>query len=227
MKKIYMTMVALLCGVAAMAQNEDGLYVQDIKVDKGTTAINIPVCLKNSLPVAAIAFRIAFPEGVTAKVVRGKLQSTVNDLRAPGYPVDYQLAEDGNPQIAVYDKYPFDLEDGEIFSFQATITADVAAVDGTYEVRLYNISYSAPSVPAAEMADFNVTEENNDGRSYGVSGEFTKLETTFNLTIGEGTGINSINADNVNAPVYNLAGQRVSKAQKGIFIQSGKKVAVK
>ncbi len=39
------------------------------------------------------------------------------------------------------------------------------------------------------------------------------------------TGIDNIAADgtNENAPVYNLAGQRVSKATKGILIQNGKK----
>lgn len=41
-----------------------------------------------------------------------------------------------------------------------------------------------------------------------------------------GTGIEGINAasENENAPMYNLAGQRVSRVQKGIFIQNGKKV---
>ena len=42
-----------------------------------------------------------------------------------------------------------------------------------------------------------------------------------------GTGINSINALDSKAPIYNVAGQRVSKAQKGVYIQNGKKVAVK
>ena len=46
----------------------------------------------------------------------------------------------------------------------------------------------------------------------------------------ETTGVESI--DNAqfaidNAPVYNLQGQRVVKAQKGVFIQNGKKVVVK
>ena len=43
---------------------------------------------------------------------------------------------------------------------------------------------------------------------------------------GTDTGINGITvdgADNANAPVYNLAGQRVSKDAKGILIQNGKK----
>lgn len=40
-----------------------------------------------------------------------------------------------------------------------------------------------------------------------------------------GSGISNITTDveNVNAPVYNLAGQRVSKDAKGILIQNGKK----
>jgi len=43
---------------------------------------------------------------------------------------------------------------------------------------------------------------------------------------GGGTGINDITSDtkaNPDAPVYNLAGQRVSKDAKGILIQNGKK----
>ena len=41
-----------------------------------------------------------------------------------------------------------------------------------------------------------------------------------------GTGINNVTVDeelDENAPVYNLAGQRVSKDAKGIVIQNGKK----
>jgi len=43
--------------------------------------------------------------------------------------------------------------------------------------------------------------------------------------VGGGSGITNITteAKNVNAPVYNLAGQRVSKDAKGILIQNGKK----
>ncbi len=47
---------------------------------------------------------------------------------------------------------------------------------------------------------------------------------------GVATGIEAINGAVVaedNAPVFNLAGQRVNKAQKGIYIQNGKKVLVK
>ena len=40
-------------------------------------------------------------------------------------------------------------------------------------------------------------------------------------------GISIVVADNGQAPVYNLNGQRVIKAQKGLYIIGGKKVMVK
>ncbi|MBE6260301.1 MAG: hypothetical protein E7107_05675 [Prevotella sp.] len=44
----------------------------------------------------------------------------------------------------------------------------------------------------------------------------------------DGTGISVLNAElNVNAPVYNLAGQRVENGFKGLVIQNGKKYMVK
>ena len=48
-----MTMVAMLCGVAAMAQNPTGqfdneLYAEEVKLDKGTTDFTLPICMKNA-----------------------------------------------------------------------------------------------------------------------------------------------------------------------------------
>lgn len=49
------------------------------------------------------------------------------------------------------------------------------------------------------------------------------------VTGGDVSGISSITTNSVNAdaPVYNLAGQRVSKDAKGVLIQNGKKFVVK
>lgn len=46
---------------------------------------------------------------------------------------------------------------------------------------------------------------------------------------GGGTGINTVKAAelNANAPIYNLAGQEVSKGYKGVAIQNGKKMILK
>ena len=51
---------------------------------------------------------------------------------------------------------------------------------------------------------------------------------SFSIDGGEATGISAITADgsiivNDKAPMYNLAGQRVSDSYKGVVIQNGKK----
>ena len=38
------------------------------------------------------------------------------------------------------------------------------------------------------------------------------------------TGINAVEKANENGPIYNIAGQRLNKMQKGINIVNGKKV---
>jgi len=49
----------------------------------------------------------------------------------------------------------------------------------------------------------------------------------FDFTFQEESGINSLKADDENAPVYNLAGQRMGKGTKGLFVKNGKKFIVK
>ena len=44
---------------------------------------------------------------------------------------------------------------------------------------------------------------------------------------GEPVGIDAVNAIGENTVIFTLAGQRVKNAQKGIFIQNGKKVVIK
>ncbi|MBR4388142.1 MAG: hypothetical protein IKT00_03060 [Prevotella sp.] len=44
---------------------------------------------------------------------------------------------------------------------------------------------------------------------------------------GETTGINNVDADTETGDLYNLSGVKVKKAQKGVYIQNGKKVVVK
>jgi hypothetical protein len=66
---------------------------------------------------------------------------------------------------------------------------------------------------------FNVTGIKNTS-SYEFTGEST--------TITDATGINNVTTDaNENAAIYNVAGQRVNKAVKGVYIQNGKKFVVK
>lgn len=56
---------------------------------------------------------------------------------------------------------------------------------------------------------------------------YSQDDTSFTITAGGADGISSISAADNNAPVYNLAGQKVNNAQKGVYIQNGKKVVMK
>lgn len=214
MKKFYMTMVAMLCGAAAIAQTNE-LYVENIKVDKGTTEVNVPVCLKNSEDVTAVAFYFLLPDGVSHKTDRkGNPIATVDEDRKGDHNVAFTPIKDENEQptgqqmisVSSMSSATFwpnlqDENDGPIVYVPVVFSGD----DATYEIQLTHISIATP-----------------DERSIATS-----EETSFTIQVGEGTGIHTINAADVNAPVYNIAGQRVSKAQKGVYIQNGKKVAVK
>jgi hypothetical protein len=201
MKKFYMTMVAMLCGVAAMAQNE--LYAEDFKVDAGSTTADLVVKMKNADEVTAISFRVGFPDGVSMALnKKGKKYVTLDEDRIDDHTAIIQDASDGADMISVYSASvaTFYENDGPI----VTVPLAVAA-DGVYEIKIYNVSIANPA-----------------GESIATS-----EESTVTLTVGDGDGINEIKGIDSKAPVYNVAGQRVSKAQKGVYIQNGKKVAVK
>ena len=200
MKKFYMTMVAMLCGVAAMAQNE--LYAEDFSVAQGATSADLVVRMRNADEVTAFSFRLGLPEGVTMTLnKKGKKYVTIDEDRMDDHTAIIQDAADGADMISVYSasKATFYENDGPVVTVPLTIEKD-----GTYELRIYNVSISNPA--AQSIA--------------------TSTECTVTMQVGP-TGINSINAIDSKAPIYNVAGQRVSKAQKGVYIQNGKKVAVK
>ena len=71
----------------------------------------------------------------------------------------------------------------------------------------------------------------NGFKAYFVNSTTGEAKEGFELVnANETTGVESIDNSQLtidNAPVYNLQGQRVNKAQKGVFIQNGKKVVVK
>lgn len=65
-------------------------------------------------------------------------------------------------------------------------------------------------------------------KKYGTTYELDKDNILISLN-GKTTGITNITADEAakNAPVYNLAGQKVTKAYKGVVIKNGKKMIQK
>lgn len=76
--------------------------------------------------------------------------------------------------------------------------------------------------------------ELQEGNTYTFTGimilynEQPEMYVTVDPTTAGATAISNVNAElNADAPIYNLAGQRVARAEKGIFIQNGKKIILK
>ncbi len=76
----------------------------------------------------------------------------------------------------------------------------------------------------------DITAKANDGKKYDIEAIFAGAGTNKSITplaISETTAINNITTDEAlkqNAPIYNLAGQRVGESYKGIVIVNGKKI---
>ncbi|MBQ7461906.1 MAG: hypothetical protein IJS63_06575 [Bacteroidaceae bacterium] len=230
MKKIYMTMVALLCGVAAMAQNE--LYADAVDNVKAGEGFNLVLKMKNTDPITAIAFKVNVPDGIKAKAVKNftfneeridvqKVQLFLDDEEAEAgdmysfsrrnvsgstdYQYEFTPQTAGRDEAGTWNSLYILGNDGDMITIPFTVEATVA--EGVYEIKFYDISLADTQPTAQSVA--------------------TATELVVKVGVGVTVGINSINADDVNAPIYNIAGQRVSKAQKGVYIQNGKKVAVK
>ena len=103
--------------------------------------------------------------------------------------------------------------------YTATVT-DVAAGDYEFKVRAdraWDINY--PS------SNYQLTVEEDNST---VTVTFNEETKEINATVEASTGISTAKIVNMNeTPIFNLAGQRVEKVQKGIYIQNGKKFIVK
>ena len=208
MKKFYVTMFAMLCGVAAMAQ--EGFSAKSIENAKAGETIDLAIEAISNAPTNAASFRLELPEGFKAKAKKYITLSRCSEDAADNGWVDVMIlaAADGNSQynVLVVDpaslkkeegKTTFDGTDGVLVTIPVTIDASVA--EGIYKIRLYS----------------------------GQIGDAVGVEAIIPVGVGCTTAITSVNADAANAPIYNVAGQKVAKATKGIYIQNGKKIAVK
>lgn len=90
--------------------------------------------------------------------------------------------------------------------------------DGDQKVQLYD---------KFQVSDLTTL---TDGETYTVQGLFGQIynnvpEILMTKKVAETTGINNITTDATleNAPAFNLAGQKVGKAYKGVVIKAGKK----
>lgn len=200
MKKFYLTMFAMLCGVAAMAENKVFANSIENAAPGSTQKLEIQFETEESVVLKSFGFRLEMPEGFKAKaksnITLGRLSEECEEEEYFG--VEVINAADGNKMYAAY------LTNNEVFQGNSGVimtipfTIDAAVAEGVYNIKLYR-------------GDLGITNTDN-------------YEAVIPVGVGKPTGITTATADDANAPIYNVAGQIVSKAQKGIYIQNGKKV---
>jgi hypothetical protein len=104
--------------------------------------------------------------------------------------------------------------------------ADTKFVAGK-EIKIKVANLAADYKVVAMNGETEITLNPGDGTKFDYY--FTMPEGDVAISIVSATGINSIAADKMmkDATIYNMKGQRVDKAQKGLYIINGKKVVVK
>ena len=192
--------------------------------------------------VSAQSFSITFAD-MNVENGAGKLvASMTKDMTVAGWQMYLYLPE-GVEIAQVYDEdeeeYVADITLSSTFhkakhSCSVKKTADGAMMlicsGGTETVALKSATEGELCTIGLTVAD-GVTSQAVAVKNVAVSDDqgvqSNQADTTFQLIIGS-TGIVNIENDAVNGGVfYNLAGQKVSNAQKGVLIQNGKKVVVK
>jgi len=159
------------------------------------------VKMTNTDQVTAMGFKFELPEGVTVKWDDDEEAFVAGKETARW--TNAAVFDVKNPSTGVYSVNIYNgkskLNEGEICYFELD-----GLKDGT--VRFYGINFSG-----ADAVSYYMNDDKN---------------TEINFEI-KGTAINSISAEQTKSGViYNMAGQRVSKATKGIYVVDGKKVAV-
>ena len=113
------------------------------------------------------------------------------------------------------------IEGAEIKSEQSGTHTNYYAHVGDQKIQLYN------GFHLDAYNDLSTLEGANNNTVKGIVSMFKGNYQITIISIDTTTGIDNLNAENKtlndNAPVYNLAGQRVDKTYKGVVIQNGKK----
>lgn len=166
-----------------------------------------------------LPFAAAVPEGLKAY--------TVESVNGDGKTLAFTAAD------AFEANKPYVVE-GEV---NVTLDGDAQGAALTYNNGILTGTYAQADAPVDSYVLQNLT----DGLGFYVvaAEKQPKVEanhawltvpkaTVKAFLLGSATGVQSVkNAEQQNAAIFNLAGQRVNKAQKGIFIQNGKKVVIK
>jgi hypothetical protein len=205
MKKIFFAAaLCMLTAISAMAQ--DKLFIENFSVNAGEE-VAVKVNLTNPQNVfSAVQFDLFLPEGLEVAVnAKGKMKITLNNDEETGR-LDDQTCSASKASNGAYRFVISSMTSAQIYETEGEIlTVTLKASD--------NFQSGNGTLDAIVLVKPN--------------GEKITTEATTFAVNGGGTGINSVNADNSKAAVYNVAGQRVAQGYKGIVVKNGTKVVMK
>lgn len=184
---------------------------------------------------------ICLPNKVTADDLEGATIYNIAGVRKSGENITGIVLEEEEGDLAA----------GKPYIFKATATELVAAYTGdavsdpiSATGLVGNLSSSALDVPQGSyvLSSNTLRMVNGGTATVGQNRAYINLDGVdeyvpsagvkavffgFDGTIDEETAIESINENAKESTIYNLQGQRVNKAQKGLYIVNGKKVIFK
>ena len=203
MKKLYILLFVALGWSWAWAE-ENAFYFTSAVLMPGTTA-NIGVYMTNtSTNLTCLEAEIQLPEGLSAVCKEdGDPAVTLYRNRSTVHEVLSNVLDNGNIKILIssVDGAVFKGTDGPLLSF--TVQADIDAPTGECTIETVGESLL-------------VNTEAEAFYSVGVTGNV--------LITDDPTDLKDLkDSKDLNDAIYNLSGQRVSKAKNGIFIRGGKK----
>ena len=112
------------------------------------------------------------------------------------------------------------IDDAEVTAAAAEATVAIIATPSE--------NYEVDAVTVKDADDADVTVEKILGQDNAYQFTMPAKAVTVTVTFKQATGINSIAADKMkDATIFTISGQRVDKAQKGLYIINGKKVVIK
>ena len=179
------------------AADANTLYVPAISNAKAnSTDAIMSVEMVNADPISAFQFDLETPAGISVAVEDDFLAVELSTARttAKKHVVESQAQKDGSVRVLLYSNknYDFSGNTGEV----CTIGLAIGAVaDGVYECTLKNIALSTAT-----------------------SVVFTPANVKAQVGVGVSVGINDAKVNAENGTYYNLKGQKVNAAQKGVNI---------
>lgn len=206
MKRTLVSSVALYLALLASAEDGNTFYFTDTAVKPGEQA-SIELCMRNSATdLTCLEAEIQLPEGLSVLCdEEGNPLATLYRNRAKEHEILTNVLDNGNLKLLVssLDGKLFSGDDGPLLSFQ--VQAIDTAPTGEYAVETVGESLLVSSEAEAYY-------------SVGITGNV--LITDDPTSVNEELKMKSEESEGA---VYNLAGQRLNKKQKGIIIVGSRK----